>query len=268
MTLAGSAVESMSSQMPERVEIVGSEVTSCDSEHALDLMESQLRGGGGGYVCFTNVHAVVMGRRDRAFRSITNGSFLSVADGKPVFWVGRMKGAESLGHVPGPDFFFQALARYPTHRHFFYGSTPQVLQRLETALKEAIPQLQVCGKLSPAFRPLTEEDKHQHYALIRDSRADFVWVGLGAPKQEQWMAEAWQHLKPSILLGVGAAFDFYAGTVRRAPTAMGWLGLEWLYRLIQEPRRLWRRYLITNSLFVGYLLKDLVSGPPNLDQPK
>jgi N-acetylglucosaminyldiphosphoundecaprenol N-acetyl-beta-D-mannosaminyltransferase len=245
-------------RLPARVSVIDSEVSACDMNGALEQLEARLQQSEGGYVCFTNVHATVMGRRDPGFRAITNGSFLSVADGKPVYWVARAKGVLDVGHVPGPDFFIHAIKRFANKRHFFYGSTPEVLPQLIAELNRAVPSLHVCGTLSPPFRPLSNRDKQEHYAAIRAARADIVWVGLGAPKQEQWMAEAWQELTPCILLGVGAAFDFHAGTVRRAPRALGHLGLEWLYRLLQEPRRLWRRYLVTNSLFLAYLIKDSV----------
>jgi N-acetylglucosaminyldiphosphoundecaprenol N-acetyl-beta-D-mannosaminyltransferase len=243
--------------VPERVDVIGSWITACDASAALDLLENRIEQGEGGYVCFTNVHAAVMGRRDERFRRITNTSYLSLADGTPVFWVGRIKGHRYMGHVPGPDFFLRTFKRFPLRRHFLYGSTPQVLKRLEDNLRRALPEVNVCGAISPAFGPLSEDDRRRHYAAIRESGAEFVWVGLGAPKQEQWMAEAWQHLKPSVLLGVGAAFDFHAGTLRRAPLSLRRLGLEWLHRFSQEPRRLWRRYLVANTLFLAYLVKDL-----------
>jgi N-acetylglucosaminyldiphosphoundecaprenol N-acetyl-beta-D-mannosaminyltransferase len=200
----------------------------------------------------------VLGRYDWDIRSITNNSFLSLADGKPLYWVGRAKGASELGHVPGPDFFKEALARFPQHGHFFYGSRPEVLSRLLVAAKQLSIGLKVCGSISPPFRPLTEDERLEHYRMIRESGAAFVWVGLGAPRQERWMAQAWEHLRPSVLLGVGAAFDFQAGSVRRAPHQFSKMGLEWMYRLVQEPRRLWKRYLVTNSLFAWYLLVELL----------
>jgi N-acetylglucosaminyldiphosphoundecaprenol N-acetyl-beta-D-mannosaminyltransferase len=237
--------------------VLDSNISICNAAVALDAVQSALTPGTGGYVCFTNVHAAVSGRRDPRFRAITNGSLLSVADGRPVYWVGRLKVGDRIGHVPGPDFFIQALQRFATHRHFFYGSTPQVLELLSSALRQRIPGLQICGTLSPPFRPLSDAEKRTHFQQILDSGAEFVWVGLGAPKQEQWMADSWQQLRPCILFGVGAAFDFHAGTVRRAPRWMQQLGLEWLYRLVAEPRRLWRRYLVTNSLFILYSFTDL-----------
>jgi N-acetylglucosaminyldiphosphoundecaprenol N-acetyl-beta-D-mannosaminyltransferase len=241
-----------------RIDVVDSAISVCDMAGALEEIEASLVARQGGYVCFTNVHAAVAGRADPAFRAITNQALLTLADGKPVYWVGRMKGARCLGHIPGPDFLLHALRRFPESGHFFYGSSPDVLNRLVTTLTAKVERLRISGILSPPFRRLAEDERQAHYSRIRESGAEFVWVGLGAPKQEQWMAEASQHLKPAILLGVGAAFDFHAGTIQRAPLAMRHFGLEWLFRLATEPRRLWRRYLTTNTLFLAYLLVDLI----------
>jgi N-acetylglucosaminyldiphosphoundecaprenol N-acetyl-beta-D-mannosaminyltransferase len=246
-----------------RVDVIGSRVSACTLQDALDAVDVRHQQGGGGYVCFTNVHAVVEGRRNPAFRQVTNDSFLSVADGKPVFWVGRAKGARTLGHSPGPDFFREAIRRFPHRRHYFYGSTPAVLAQLEAELRKRQPDINICGMFSPPYRALGPEDLEQHYAAIRASGAEFVWVGLGAPKQELWMAKAATHLPGAVLFGVGAAFDFHAGTVKRAPEGWGRMGLEWLYRLLQEPRRLWKRYLVTNSLFVAYVLQDALRLGPS-----
>jgi N-acetylglucosaminyldiphosphoundecaprenol N-acetyl-beta-D-mannosaminyltransferase len=244
---------------PGRVGVIGSQISACDSEAALDYVHSMLREGAGGYVCFTNVHGAVTGRRDARFLDITNQSLLSLADGKPVYWVGRLHGASALGHVPGPDFMLATLRRFPERRHYFYGSTPQVLQALQVALRRLVPGLMVCGSCSPPFRSQDEAERRHDLQSIRESGAEFVWIGLGAPKQERWMASNWRSLCPAILLGVGAAFDFHAGNVRRAPGALRFMGLEWLHRLVHEPRRMWRRYLTTNSLFVLYLLRDAVT---------
>jgi N-acetylglucosaminyldiphosphoundecaprenol N-acetyl-beta-D-mannosaminyltransferase len=244
---------------PGRVAVIGSQVSICSAAGALELLKSRLELQAGGYVCFTNAHTAVMGRRDERFRAVTNGSFLSVADGKPVYWTGRMKGAGGLGHVPGPDFMWRVLSQLPQYRHFFYGSTPAVLSSLTTSVRERIPGVNICGSLSPPFRALAREELAGIYREILQARPDFVWVGLGAPKQELWMAEAWPELRPAILLGVGAAFDFHAGTIRRAPATIRHVGLEWLHRLFQEPRRLWRRYLVTNSLFIYYAVRDALS---------
>jgi N-acetylglucosaminyldiphosphoundecaprenol N-acetyl-beta-D-mannosaminyltransferase len=250
----------------QRIRIVDSAISLCDEEAALRAVAERLENGRGGYVCFTNVHAVVTGRRDARFRTVTNESFLSLADGKAVYWAGRARGARELGHVPGPDFMLAALQRFPSHRHYFYGSTPVTLAALVERLRVIVPGLNVCGAYSPPFRPQTEAERREDCDRIRASGAEFVWMGLGAPKQELWMAATAAELRPAILFGVGAAFDFHAGTVRRAPRWLRALGLEWLYRLCQEPRRLWRRYLVTNSLFITYLLTDLL--PTQRERPR
>lgn len=244
--------------IPARVDVFGSSISRCDMAGALAQVDQRLANGGGGYVCFTNVHSAVTGRQDERFRAVTNGSFLSVADGKGVVWAGHAVGAADLGHVPGPDFMERALAQFHDRRHYFYGSRPEVLDALVRELKSRHPGLNVCGAYSPPFRPASDAERREDYQRIRASGAEFVWVGLGAPKQEFWMAEAAGSVGPAILFGVGAAFDFHAGTLRRAPAWMRRVGLEWYYRLIQEPRRLWKRYLITNSLFLAFLLRQIV----------
>jgi len=241
-----------------RTNVLGSHVSVCDMTGGLDAVAMRLSEGGGGYVCFTNAHTAVMGRRDPTFRTITNGSFLSVADGKPVYWVGRANGEPAIGHVPGPDFFVRALERFRDRRHFLYGATAATLARLQEALERQIPGLEFCGTLAPSFR-LTPAEIESHRQTIRAAHPEFVWIGLGAPKQERWMAESWQALAPALLFGVGAAFDFHAGVVKRAPRLLQRLGFEWAHRLLQEPRRLGRRYLVANSLFLAYAAADILT---------
>ena len=212
-----------------RIDVLGSKISGLTCDSALEFLEQKIGARGGGYVCFTNVHAVVIGLHDEEFRKITNNSLLSLADGKPVYWAARQKG--TIGHVPGPDFMIAAVTRLKHRRHFFYGSTPEVLSKLQGELTKIAPEIRICGSLSPPFRALTQTDKDQHYAVIRESGADLVWVGLGAPKQERWMSEACVRLDSAILLGVGAAFDFHAGVVPRAPRLMRSMGLERLRRL-------------------------------------
>jgi len=238
-----------------RANVIGSQISLCGKAAALEFMERSIDSGSGGYVCFTNAHAVIEGQRNESFRSITNSSLLSLADGMPVFWAANWS---SLGarRVPGPDFFLYALSRRPRRRHFLYGSSAENLEKLRINLRRRFPDAIVCGAIAPPFGPITEETKREHIRMIREARAEFVWVGLGAPKQEHWMAEVAAELRPAVLLGVGAAFDFHSGRVRRAPALLRRYGLEWLYRLAQEPERLWRRYFVTNSLFLWYLAKD------------
>lgn len=246
---------------PARVNVIGSAISVCDAAGAIAELDNALRCRAGGYVCFTNVHTAVMARADTLFKEIADRALLSVADGKPIYWLGRARVERgSLGHIPGPNFMMQVLRRFPERRHFLYGSSPAVLDLLVPALRNQVPGLNICGVLSPPFRPLTEAEKAAYRQQIRQTEPDFVWVGLGAPKQEQWMADSWESLRPSILLGVGAAFDFHAGTVRRAPEWVQHSGLEWAYRLAKEPRRLWKRYMTTNCLFLVYVIRDWIAG--------
>ncbi len=239
-----------------RADVLGSQISLCDPAQALAHIERSIARGEGGYVCFTNAHTVVEGRRDAAFRAVTNGSLLSLADGASVYRAARRRAGDRAGHVPGPDFFDHALRHRPGRRHFLYGSTPENLAQLEQVIRRRYPGVNLCGSFSPPFRPMTDEDRREHVRIMREAGAEFVWVGLGAPKQERFMAQVAQELRPAVLLGVGAAFDFHSGRVQRAPRVMRRLGLEWLHRLGQEPRRLWRRYLVTNSLFLWYLASE------------
>jgi N-acetylglucosaminyldiphosphoundecaprenol N-acetyl-beta-D-mannosaminyltransferase len=241
---------------PVRIDVLGSQISAASLQGALDHFARRLGSGEGGYVCFTNVHTVVEGCDDAAFRDVTNGSFMSLADGKPVYWAARARAGSVAGHAPGPDTMLAALERFPDAGHFFYGSTPATLVRLQSSLRERFANLKISGAISPPFRPLTEAETAEDLAAIRASGARFVWVGLGAPRQERWMARNAAALAPALLFGVGAAFDFHAGMTRRAPPWMRDLGLEWLYRLSREPGRLWKRYAVTNSRFVGYLARD------------
>jgi N-acetylglucosaminyldiphosphoundecaprenol N-acetyl-beta-D-mannosaminyltransferase len=241
-----------------RVEILGSQVSAYCLSDVLLLLENQMSKSEGGYVCFTNVHTTVMGVNDASFRAITNASFLSLADGKPIYWVAKVKGHRQIRHIPGPDLMLDAIQRFPEVGHFFFGSTPAVLTALTERLRKDIPSIKISGAVSPPFRPLTEEERFEIIHKIRDSGAMFVWVGLGAPKQEQWMSTAWQSLRPALLFGVGAAFDFHAGMTPRAPKPLRSAGLEWLYRLYQEPSRLWRRYMVTNLQFIYFILRGYI----------
>lgn len=250
--------------MDERYDVIGSRVTRANTRSALDAVVERLRAGEGGYVCFTNVHAVVVARQDPSFRSVINDSFMSLPDGKPIYWIGRLRRAGPVRQVAGPEFFTTLLSQRqtPPLRHYFYGSRPEVLSALVGRLRSRFPDVDIVGAASPAFRELSAEEKASEIDRIKASGADIIWVALGAPKQERWMAENWRALRPAVLLGVGAAFDIHAGAVARAPAWMRRVGLEWLFRLVQEPRRLWKRYAYTNSMFLCYLLMDLARATP------
>lgn len=210
----------------------------------------------GQYLCFSNVHTTVMGYEDPAYRRVLNGAAYVFPDGSPI--ASKMRRVNTLAQrVPGPDFMgrmFRATMDGSV-RHFFYGSTQETLDLLRENLERNYPGLVIAGMYSPPFRALTPEEDAAVVRMINESGADIVWVGLGAPKQEQWMA-AHRGQIHGVMAGVGAGFNFHAGNIRRAPYWVQKIGMEWLYRLFQDPKRLWSRYLVTNTKFVWYSLTD------------
>jgi N-acetylglucosaminyldiphosphoundecaprenol N-acetyl-beta-D-mannosaminyltransferase len=209
------------------------------------------------YVCLCNVHSLVTARRDPAFRRIIGRADLAAPDGAPVAWCLRRLGYPGQPRISGPDLMWRCCARAAALRLpvFLYGGYPATLARLAARLKSEFPGLEIAGCEAPPFRlPTAGEDAATVRAIAR-SGARIVFVALGCPRQEAWMA-AHRGSVPAVMMGVGAAFDFHAGSLRRAPRWMQRAGLEWLHRLAAEPRRLWRRYLVTNTLFAAYLLGE------------
>lgn len=245
--------------MIDRFNVLRCEISRVNIERAVDAILARVRSGNGGYVCFTNVHASVMAYNNPEYLTVLNQSFMTLPDGKPVYWVGRLKGVNDIQQIPGPDFLpiLMGCNIVPPLRHYFYGGRSDVLEKLIENLKAEFPDIVIAGWESPPYRDLSADEDSQMVRRIKESGASIIWVGLGAPKQEYWMASHFEQLKPAVLFGIGAAFDFHAGNVKRAPSWMRTIGLEWFYRLVQEPRRLWKRYLVTNTLFVVYVLKSL-----------
>jgi N-acetylglucosaminyldiphosphoundecaprenol N-acetyl-beta-D-mannosaminyltransferase len=205
-----------------------------------------------GYICVTGVHGIIESRTDPTLRHILNHAFLCTPDGMPTVWMGRLSGHEQMTRVYGPDLMLavmEATATLPI-RHFLYGGMPGVAEELRTTLQSRYPGLQITGTYSPPFRPLDSTELTDLQNQVTHSRADILWVGLSTPKQERFMAEYLPRLDTSLMIGVGAAFDFHTGRVRQAPRWVQQNGLEWLYRLIQEPKRLWRRYLTIVPRFI------------------
>lgn len=226
-------------------------------DEAVSWIDEHLAELSGKYVCISNVHTTVTAYRDEKYRAVQNGSALSLPDGKPLSIVQRHRGYENAGRVPGPDLMPEifALSEKKGYRHYFYGSKQSTLDALKERLLEKYPKLNIVGMYSPPFRPLTEEEDQEAVERINAVKPDFIWVGLGAPKQEIWMAEH-ENRVHGVMLGVGAGFDFHAGTIKRAPKWMQELCMEWLYRISQDPKRLLWRYLDTNFSFLWYLWKE------------
>jgi N-acetylglucosaminyldiphosphoundecaprenol N-acetyl-beta-D-mannosaminyltransferase len=212
------------------------------------------------YVTVNNVHTVVLAVKDRNYREALNNSILSLPDGKPLSIVARLKGVKNIRRIFGPTFMENALewGQEDGLKHFFFGSSEETLKKMINNIKIRYPRALVSGIYSPPYRESFSDEENEFFLkLMNDSGADIFWIGLGAPKQELWMHNNYKKLNHGVMIGIGAGFDYLAGRTKHAPEWMKNLALEWLYRLIQEPGRLWKRYLFTNSLFILYIFLDL-----------
>ncbi len=211
------------------------------------------------YVVLANVHVVVTASREPEFGAVVAAADMATPDGAPVAWMLRKLGAVGQTRVSGPDLTWALLGRCESESMpvYFFGSSQATLIKLASRITAAFPRLVVAGYEAPPFRPMTPDEDAQAVERINTSGAGLVFVGLGCPKQEHWML-AHRGRVHAVMLGVGAAFDFHAGTVSRAPAWLRDNGLEWLHRLASEPRRLWKRYLVTNTLFVLGVVRQLL----------
>lgn len=235
-----------------RANLLGVGISAIDMQEALRRSQHLLQQRRKGYICVTGVHGIMEAQRDASFRAILNRSFLCTPDGMPAVWVGRMQGHRRMRRVYGPDFMLQMcrLSAGRGYRHFLYGGNHGVVETLQRRLENGIPGLSIVGTFTPPFRPLTPAEEDKLIATIAEVRPDVVWVGLSTPKQERFMAGIIDRLDTCLMVGVGAAFDIHAGLLPDAPMWMKSAGLQWLHRLLREPRRLWRRYLTNNPSFL------------------
>jgi len=238
--------------MAERVNVLGVGISPLNIPLAIAEMERAIARRAKGYICVTGVHGVSEAQSSASFRTILNRAFLNTPDGMPMVWMGKLGRHAEMDRVYGPDLFVQAcrVSKQTGWKHFFYGGAPGVASQLERSLGRRFPWLKVSGVYSPPYRPLNEEEREELRRQVASAQPDIIWVGLSTPKQEIFMAEALDWLDTTLMVGVGAAFDMLSGRTRQAPRWMQRCGLEWFYRLFQEPRRLWRRYLKNNPLFV------------------
>jgi N-acetylglucosaminyldiphosphoundecaprenol N-acetyl-beta-D-mannosaminyltransferase len=234
--------------------VLGVQVNALQTPDVIAQMEEWIaRREGCRYIAVTGMHGVMESQHDGRFKDILNAAGMVVPDGYPLVWLGRRKGFPRLRRrVYGPElmaaFCEQTAAK--GYRHFFYGGAPGVAQELAARFAARYPGLAVAGTYCPPFRALTADEDRDVVSAIEQARVDIVWVGLSTPKQEQWMFEHRERLRVPVLVGVGAAFDFHTERMAQAPKWLRENGLEWLFRLIQEPRRLWRRYLLYGSEFI------------------
>jgi len=243
------------------VNILGTGFSRINMKDTLKTIEKFITNSRKSQVCVTNAYSLVLMQKDKEFKDITNSASLIVTDGKPLVWISRLYGEPIPERVAGPDLVYELSKTSAKKgcRLFFLGSNSTTLERMVENLKGMFPSLRIAGVYSPSFKSqFSERENEEIISLINKVKADVLFVGLGAPKQEKWIWEHKNELQVPVLIGVGAAFDFIAGTVKRAPNWMQKCGLEWLFRLCQEPARLWRRYLIGNLIFLWLVGKELI----------
>ncbi len=239
---------------PERkCQVLGISYNMGKLTEAVDHVLEKRKSLSGAYICFSNVHTTVTAMDDKEYRRVLNEAALVFPDGLPIAKQERKKGFTEAERIAGPDFMGEVFKRSAKDgiSHYFYGAKQETLDRLKENLEKNYPGIDIRGMYSPPFRELTDKEKEDDIDRINRSGADLVWIGLGAPKQEFFMASVKGRVS-GLMLGVGAGFDFHAGTVKRAPKLLQRLGLEWFYRLIKDPGRLMKRYLVTNTRFLWH----------------
>ena len=246
--------------MHKRFNVLGVGVSSINMSVAISTIEKWIARRESNYVTITGVHGVMESQGDEDIRKIHNRAGMVTPDGMPLVWLGRFNKHKNVERVYGPDLMF-ALCEKSTvngYRHYFYGGNEGVPELLKSRLEERFPGIKVVGTFSPPFRALSEEEDEKIMKMINNAKPDIIWVGLSTPKQERWMAQHLGRLDVPALIGVGAAFDFHAGLKKQAPLWMQKSGLEWLFRLLTEPRRLWRRYFRNNPMFVFLIILQIL----------
>ena len=231
--------------------ILGVNIAAINMEWLLKYLDENIDDIKGDYICVSNVHTTVTSYEDASYCAVQNGGLMAIPDGGPLSTVGHRRGYKNMTRTTGPNLMGEifSISVKNGYRHYFYGSKEETLELLEKKLKKKYQGIQIVGMYSPPFRPLTEEEDKAAVDRINEAKPDFVWIGLGAPKQEKWMA-AHQGKIDGLMLGVGAGFDYFAENIKRAPMWMQKSNLEWLYRLMQDPKRLFKRYWSTNTKFI------------------
>ena len=245
----------------EHADVLGVNVSSVNMELAIDLAQRWISTGKSGYICMTGVHGVMEAQSDPELLRILNRALINAPDGMPMSWIGWLQGYKNMDRVYGPDFMAQMCAHSigRDYRHFLCGGKPGVAAALRCALQRRFPGLRIVGAYTPPFERLTHEQENNLMRHVREANPHIVWVGLSTPKQEHFMAEYLHKLRVPLLVGVGAAFDVHTGRIRDAPLWVKRAGMQWLHRLIQDPKRLSRRYLTNNPAFVRRIILRMLS---------
>jgi N-acetylglucosaminyldiphosphoundecaprenol N-acetyl-beta-D-mannosaminyltransferase len=239
----------------EYADVLGVKVSAIDLARAVELADRWIAASGPGYICLTGVHGVMAAQSDGQLRDILNDALINAPDGMPMTWMGRLQGLREMDRVFGPDFMIEMcrLSVERGYRHFLYGGEPGVANQLRKTLQNRFAGLRIVGTYTPPFRSLTCKEERALIAQVRQSRPDILWVGLSTPKQERFMAQYVNRLEVPLLAGVGAAFDYHTGRIRDCSDWIKRSGLQWLHRLMQDPQRLWRRYLRNNPAFLWHV---------------
>ena len=243
-------------------EILGVKVNLVNYSQTIASMEEAIKYRSTLTISFVNVHSIMTSQGDIFLKTALNGSSLSVPDGMPLVWISKWTDTPLYDRVYGPDIFqyFCELSEDKGYTHFFYGSSPQVLIQLVKRISKLYPKINIVGYISPPYHPITTEEQNSFIHEINRSKADVLWVGLGCPKQEKWIYEFREKIQVPVIAGIGAAFNIHAKELRQAPSFWQRHGLEWLFRLIQEPRRLGFRYLVYNPLFIIKVTVQIIKG--------
>jgi N-acetylglucosaminyldiphosphoundecaprenol N-acetyl-beta-D-mannosaminyltransferase len=250
--------ESQSNDQIPVCRILGVKIVATDMSYILNFIMNNIKILSGNYICISNVHTTVMSYENDEYRTIQNNAVMAIADGNPLSIIARKKGFLNTKRVTGPDLMEEIfkVSCVKGYRHYFFGSTSETLEKLNKNLCLKYPGIIIAGMYSPPFRSMTKHENESIIKMINESNSDFIWIGLGAPKQEKWMASH-KNLIKGLMIGVGAGLNYHADIIKRAPRWMQKHSLEWFFRLLQEPKRLFMRYLITNIKFIFLILKDI-----------
>ena len=242
------------------VDVLGVAVDAINMQHCLDYIEALVQGPGKNYICAAGVHGVMEAQRDPEVFQAYKGSAITVPDGMPLVWTGWLQSFPCMARVAGPDLMLEVFhdARLRHLRHFLYGGQPGVAEDLRASLQARFPDAQIVGTYTPPFRDLNEDELAALQAELSAAEVDVMWIGISCPRQEIFMARYSDRLSPRLMLGVGAAFDYHTGRIRDCAPWIKHAGLQWLHRLVQEPRRLWKRYARNNPLFVWRIIAQLL----------
>jgi N-acetylglucosaminyldiphosphoundecaprenol N-acetyl-beta-D-mannosaminyltransferase len=241
------------------VNVLGIHIAPIDMNAAVAFLHSALRHRVKGYVCLTGVHGIMEAHRNPELRPAYRDSLLGLPDGMPTVWVGHWQGYPEMQQITGPDLMLEMFSRqeFSSCTHFLYGGKEGVAEELQCKLELHFPTIRVLGTYTPPFRELTSDEEAQFIATIDKLRPDIVWVGISTPKQEKFMYRMLPRLQTNLMFGVGAAFDFHTGRIKECPAWVKRAGLQWLDRLLQDPKHLWKRYLRNNPTFIWHIMLQL-----------